>query len=180
MTGTKGCDSAVPSIWLAQNSSKRWGELFFLFYTPFWLTLTIGVIVPYKLYEKFTELEYLIVGLVSAVPAVMIPILFVGKYSRIGDSSKLCGHHIEGRNKLTTSYVKPLKFHMLCLKFFFDTTSLKSSRPFLVVIFRETSRKFVLKCITLKHNFETQEQVMHGHASFESEYWRDVNVRLTD
>ncbi|KAG9129745.1 hypothetical protein Leryth_015443 [Lithospermum erythrorhizon] len=79
MTGTKGCDSAVPSIWLAQNSSKRWGELFFLFYTPFWLTLTIGVIVPYKLYEKFTELEYLIVGLVSAVPAVMIPILFVGK-----------------------------------------------------------------------------------------------------
>ncbi|GAA0165731.1 isomerase [Lithospermum erythrorhizon] len=79
MTGTKGCDSAVPSIWLAQNSSKRWGELFFLFYTPFWLTLTIGVIVPYKLYEKFTELEYLIVGLVSAIPAVMIPILFVGK-----------------------------------------------------------------------------------------------------
>lgn len=79
MTGTKGVGNAVPSIWLAQNSSKRWGELFFLFYTPFWLTLTLGVIVPYKLYEQFTELEYLIVGLVSAIPAVMIPILFVGK-----------------------------------------------------------------------------------------------------
>lgn len=40
-----------PSLWLATNPSKRWGELFFLFYTPFWLTLCLGIVVPYKLYE---------------------------------------------------------------------------------------------------------------------------------
>lgn len=45
-----GCSSS-PSLWLASNPSKRWGELFFLFYTPFWLTLCLGIVVPYKLYE---------------------------------------------------------------------------------------------------------------------------------
>lgn len=39
------------SLWLAPNPSKRWGELFFLLYTPFWLTLCLGIVVPYKLYE---------------------------------------------------------------------------------------------------------------------------------
>ncbi|WZZ82706.1 hypothetical protein YC2023_103278 [Brassica napus] len=68
------------SLWLAQNPSKRWGELFFLFYTPFWLTLSLGVIVPYKLYETFTELEYLLAALVSAVPAFLIPMLVIGKF----------------------------------------------------------------------------------------------------
>ncbi|KAF8086089.1 hypothetical protein N665_0635s0020 [Sinapis alba] len=70
------------SLWLAQNPSKRWGELFFLFYTPFWLTLSLGIIVPYKLYETFTELEYLIVALVSALPAFFIPMLVIGKADR--------------------------------------------------------------------------------------------------
>ncbi|CAL9242982.1 unnamed protein product [Arabidopsis halleri] len=68
-----------PSLWLAPNPSKRWGELFFLFYTPFWLTLCLGIVVPYKLYETFTELEYLLLALVSAVPAFVIPMLLVGK-----------------------------------------------------------------------------------------------------
>ncbi|KAF3331163.1 Cycloeucalenol cycloisomerase [Carex littledalei] len=70
--------------WLASNPSKRWGEAFFLLYTPFWLTLCLGIVVPFKLYENFKELEYLLVGLVSAVPAVLIPIFIVGK----ADSSK--------------------------------------------------------------------------------------------
>ncbi|KAL2490188.1 Cycloeucalenol cycloisomerase [Abeliophyllum distichum] len=39
------------NLWLAQDPSKRWGELFFLLYTPFWLTLCLGIIIPYKLYE---------------------------------------------------------------------------------------------------------------------------------
>lgn len=69
-------------MWLAQNPSKRWGELFFLLYTPFWLTLCLGIVVPYKLYETFTEWEYLLIGLVSAVPAFVIPVLFVGKADR--------------------------------------------------------------------------------------------------
>ncbi|KAJ7945723.1 Cycloeucalenol cycloisomerase [Quillaja saponaria] len=67
------------SLWLATNPSKRWAELFFLFYTPFWLTLCLGIVVPYKLYESFTELEYLLLGLVSAVPSFLIPMLVVGK-----------------------------------------------------------------------------------------------------
>jgi len=43
----------TPSLWLAPNPSKRWGELFFLLYTPFWLSLSLGIVVPYKLYEVF-------------------------------------------------------------------------------------------------------------------------------
>lgn len=67
------------SLWLAPSPSKRWGEMFFLLYTPFWLTLCLGIVVPYKLYEDFTELEYLLLGLVSAVPAFLIPVFFAGK-----------------------------------------------------------------------------------------------------
>ncbi|GFZ17418.1 cyclopropyl isomerase [Actinidia rufa] len=71
--------SSSSSLWLAPNPSKKWGELFFLLYTPFWLTLCLGIVVPYKLYESFTELEYLLLGLVSAVPSFLIPMLSVGK-----------------------------------------------------------------------------------------------------
>ncbi|WVZ96100.1 hypothetical protein U9M48_041781 [Paspalum notatum var. saurae] len=93
------------SAWLAADGSKRWGEAFFLLYTPFWLTLCLGVVVPFKLYEvprlllsfvhlapavgywlvdrRFTELEYLILGLVSTVPAFVIPLFFVGKADSI-------------------------------------------------------------------------------------------------
>lgn len=53
--------------------------MFFLLYTPFWLTLCLGIVVPYKLYEKFTELEYLVLGLISAVPSFLIPLLVAGK-----------------------------------------------------------------------------------------------------
>ncbi|XP_068653084.1 cycloeucalenol cycloisomerase isoform X2 [Aristolochia californica] len=74
-TSSNSCNS----LWLAPNPSKRWGELFFLLYTPFWLTLCLGIVVPYKLYENFSELEYLLLGLVSAVPSFLIPVLFVSK-----------------------------------------------------------------------------------------------------
>ncbi|KAK6250232.1 hypothetical protein SCA6_004237 [Theobroma cacao] len=79
--GGEESGNASSSLWLAPNPSKRWGELFFLCYTPFWLTLCLGIVVPYKLYESFTELEYLLLGLVSAVPSFLIPMLFVGKQS---------------------------------------------------------------------------------------------------
>ncbi|KAL6280920.1 hypothetical protein ACE6H2_017801 [Prunus campanulata] len=77
--GGKESACSCSSLWLAPNPSKRWGELFFLLYTPFWLTLCLGIVVPLKLYESFTELEYLLIGLVSAVPAFLLPMLFVGK-----------------------------------------------------------------------------------------------------
>ncbi|RVW52646.1 Cycloeucalenol cycloisomerase [Vitis vinifera] len=77
-----GTGAASSSLWLATNPSKRWGELFFLLYTPFWLTLCLGIVVPYKLYENFTELEYLLLGLVSAVPSFLIPMRFAGEVDR--------------------------------------------------------------------------------------------------
>ncbi|XP_020524919.1 cycloeucalenol cycloisomerase isoform X1 [Amborella trichopoda] len=76
--GSKEADS----LWFAPTPSKRWGEIFFLLYTPFWLTLTLGIIVPYKLYESFTELEYLLVGLVAALPSFLIPLFLIGKDDR--------------------------------------------------------------------------------------------------
>ncbi len=39
------------SLWLAASRSKRWGELFFLAYSPFWITALLGVVVPLRLYE---------------------------------------------------------------------------------------------------------------------------------
>ncbi|KAI8543951.1 hypothetical protein RHMOL_Rhmol08G0257400 [Rhododendron molle] len=77
--------SSGSSLWLAPNPSKRWGELFFLLYSPVWLTLCLGIVVPFKLYESFTELEYLLLALVSAVPSFVIPMLVVGKFD-----SSLC------------------------------------------------------------------------------------------
>uniref|UniRef100_A0A1D1YJS6 Cycloeucalenol cycloisomerase n=1 Tax=Anthurium amnicola TaxID=1678845 RepID=A0A1D1YJS6_9ARAE len=74
-TPGNGCSS----LWFATNPSKRWGEAFFMIYTPFWLTICLGIVVPYKLYERFTELEYLLLGLISAVPSFLLPLLFVGK-----------------------------------------------------------------------------------------------------
>lgn len=71
--------SSSSSLWLAMNGSKRWGEIFFLLYTPFWLTLCLGLVVPFKLYENFTELEYLLLGLISALPSFVIPLFLVGK-----------------------------------------------------------------------------------------------------
>ncbi|GAB4860460.1 Bifunctional protein GlmU [Ancistrocladus abbreviatus] len=74
--------TSTTNLWLSQNPSKRWAELFFLLYTPFWLTLCLGVVVPFKLYENFKELEYLLLALVSAVPSFLIPLLFVGKVDK--------------------------------------------------------------------------------------------------
>uniref|UniRef100_A0ACD5W9G1 Uncharacterized protein n=2 Tax=Avena sativa TaxID=4498 RepID=A0ACD5W9G1_AVESA len=81
--GGGGGGAAGKSAWLAADGSKRWGEKFFLLYTPFWLTLCLGIIVPFKLYERFTELEYLVLGLVSTGPAFLIPLFLVGKADSI-------------------------------------------------------------------------------------------------
>lgn len=72
-------DKSNASLWFSDNPSKTWAEAFFLLYTPFWLTLCLGIVVPLKLYERFTELEYLLLGLVSAVPSFVLPMLLVGK-----------------------------------------------------------------------------------------------------
>jgi hypothetical protein len=43
--------AAPASLWLAANPSKRWAEVFFLAYSPFWITWALCVLVPFQLYE---------------------------------------------------------------------------------------------------------------------------------
>jgi len=42
---------ASKSLWLAQNPSKRWAEVFFLAYSPFWILWALCILVPFQLYE---------------------------------------------------------------------------------------------------------------------------------
>jgi hypothetical protein len=39
------------SLWLAANPSKRWAEVFYLAYSPFWIAWALCVLVPFQLYE---------------------------------------------------------------------------------------------------------------------------------
>ncbi|GAQ78954.1 cycloeucalenol cycloisomerase [Klebsormidium nitens] len=70
------------SLWLAESPSKRWTERFFLWYSPVWIIWALGIVVPFQLYERFNELEYLIVGLAAALPCCILPIFIVGKADR--------------------------------------------------------------------------------------------------
>ena len=47
------------SLWFATNPSKRWGEIFVLCYTPFWMILCLGIVVPFRLYEVCVIILYL-------------------------------------------------------------------------------------------------------------------------
>jgi cycloeucalenol cycloisomerase len=38
-------------MWLAANPSKRWAEVFFLAYSPFWIAWALCILVPFQLYE---------------------------------------------------------------------------------------------------------------------------------
>ncbi|CAI5475405.1 unnamed protein product [Closterium sp. Yama58-4] len=60
-------------MWFAETPSKRWAEKFFLYYSPVWITWALGIIVPFQLYKRFTEWEYLWVGLAAALPCVLVP-----------------------------------------------------------------------------------------------------------
>ena len=49
--GPAAASSSGLSPWLAPNPAKRWTELFFLAYSPVWITWLLLVLVPFKLYE---------------------------------------------------------------------------------------------------------------------------------
>ncbi len=38
-------------LWLPSNPGKRWTEVFFLIYSPFWITWALCILVPFKLFE---------------------------------------------------------------------------------------------------------------------------------
>lgn len=42
---------SIPGQWLASNPSKRWAELFFLAYSPFWILWALCILVPFQLFE---------------------------------------------------------------------------------------------------------------------------------
>eukprot|EP00850_Spirogloea_muscicola_P007935 SM000041S15494 [mRNA] locus=s41:462794:465594:+ [translate_table: standard] len=67
------------ALWLAEAPSKQWAELFFLAYSPVWIAWALGIIVPLKLFERFTEWEYMCVGLAACLPCFIIPLFVVGK-----------------------------------------------------------------------------------------------------
>ncbi|KAJ7547313.1 hypothetical protein O6H91_08G079800 [Diphasiastrum complanatum] len=52
----------IESFWLAPSPSKRWGELFFLAYSP-----------------RFGKLEYFVLGLIVALPCFLLPLIIVSK-----------------------------------------------------------------------------------------------------
>ncbi|KAL3699907.1 hypothetical protein R1sor_017929 [Riccia sorocarpa] len=77
---TKPKRVSVPdNPWFASSPSKRWGEFFFLAYSPFWIILCLGIVVPLQLYEFYQELEYLLLGLVCALPCWAVPLVLVGQ-----------------------------------------------------------------------------------------------------
>jgi hypothetical protein len=39
------------TVWLAANPSKRWAEVFFLAYSPFWIAWALCILVPFQLHE---------------------------------------------------------------------------------------------------------------------------------
>ncbi|GBF93808.1 cycloeucalenol cycloisomerase [Raphidocelis subcapitata] len=71
--------AAPPSLWLAANPSKRWAEVFFLAYSPFWIIWALCVLVPFQLYEYLDEWGYLLVGLAAALPCFLLPPLLPNK-----------------------------------------------------------------------------------------------------
>ena len=41
----------APNLWLSANPGKRWTEVFFLAYSPFWIVWALCILVPFQLYE---------------------------------------------------------------------------------------------------------------------------------
>lgn len=62
--------------WLAENPAKRWTEIFFLLYSPVWITWCLCILVPFKLYDALDEWGYLAIGLFAALPCFFFPAFF--------------------------------------------------------------------------------------------------------
>eukprot|EP00898_Chlorokybus_atmophyticus_P003545 jgi/Chlat1/4191/Chrsp27S04286 len=80
--GGGGGVGAGRRLWAADNPSKRWGEAFLLWYSPFWIVWALGIVVGLRLYEGFGKAEYMAVGLFAAVPCFTLPLIIVGKADR--------------------------------------------------------------------------------------------------
>ena len=66
------------SLWLAPTPAKRFCELLWLGYSPFWIVWALGIVVPLRLYDSFTEWGYMYLCAGSAAPCLLLPLLFRG------------------------------------------------------------------------------------------------------
>ncbi|KAL6759528.1 cyclopropyl isomerase-like protein [Haematococcus lacustris] len=71
--------ASKPSKWLAINPGKRWTEVFFLLYSPFWIVWALCIIVPFQLYEHAGDWGYMLIGTAAAAPCVILPVLLQSK-----------------------------------------------------------------------------------------------------
>jgi cycloeucalenol cycloisomerase len=68
--------AAAGSIqWLAPTPAKRWTELFFLKYGAVWGVAVLGILVPFKLYDRMGARAYLALGAAVAAPCALGPAL---------------------------------------------------------------------------------------------------------
>ena len=67
--------------WMSQNGSKRWAELFFVLYTPVWVSLIAGIVVS-GVYQWMDAWHYLWVGLLCAAPCVLFPLMCISEADR--------------------------------------------------------------------------------------------------
>lgn len=65
-------------MWAAADPSKRWCEVFYLTYSPFWILWALCLLVPLRLYDRLGPWGYMAVGVAAAAPTVAIPALFPG------------------------------------------------------------------------------------------------------
>ena len=47
----KAAAKADGRLWAASSPGKRWTEVFFLLYSPFWIIWALCILVPFKLYD---------------------------------------------------------------------------------------------------------------------------------
>jgi len=59
---------------LAVDDSKRWSEMLYLVYSPFWIIYALVLVVPMQLYEHFGKAEYMLLCSIAAVPCVLLPL----------------------------------------------------------------------------------------------------------
>ncbi len=116
---SKAGAKAGPSPWLASNPGKRWTEVFFLAYSPFWILWALCILVPLQLYEVIQrgrsqvahwhantkrdcswwhtsgplqhagDWGYMLIGTSAAAPCVVLPLLLPGPKVRWTISSGL-------------------------------------------------------------------------------------------
>lgn len=60
--------------WFSENSSKAWGEKFFLAYSPVWMTF-MGLVMALGVPARAGEWGFMAIGLAVALPLVVVPAL---------------------------------------------------------------------------------------------------------